>query len=356
MGDHDGDGFADVLIYSQSEGLIEVLWGAPEPVVEAVAEDPQWGSREGRMIGVGDVNGDGADDLVFEPWREGRAAVRLGGERSAAFSDFLPWFSDPAPPLEILPLGDVDGDGAADVLALPEDGRPPSVHYGSLDGAFELGARRTEFIVGPDEALAFVQVAADVNQDGFADVVLNVERGPDREREVLIFHGAEEGLGDQRALTESDASIVGPSVYFATAAGRFSDDSEHALLVVGHASDGTRVTLVPAPSEPEIRLDEFSFLLQPHVDGGLFSVGDLDGDGLDDLHTRDTRGPNGVFYYGGSLTDGPSGQIRYTINGSFVAAGDVNGDGLDDVLAREHMIVDDCGPGRASYLVLGAPR
>src|SRR5436190_18351776 len=116
-GDFDGDGFADLAAGVQesadghSRGAVHVLYGTSQGLTRAGAG--RWslqGGDFGRDVAVGDVNGDGFDDLAVAG---GRGVTMLYGSPdglNAAGKQL--WIGLTGP----LVVGDVNGDGHGDLL------------------------------------------------------------------------------------------------------------------------------------------------------------------------------------------------------------------------------------------------
>jgi hypothetical protein len=186
-GDVDGDGFGDVLVTSfGDERRVRLYRGGPAGLDASAAwavADP--GARFGdALCGPGDTNGDGYDDvLVGTPGHAGEASLRLylGGPDGLA--------PDPAwtglGPGEgvmgefgrtVLPAGDVDRDGRADVIVGGWVADRVWVYFGSDAGMSEP----TSIVLSPEmssgEFVWAVGGAGDVDGDGFGDVIIGKPR------------------------------------------------------------------------------------------------------------------------------------------------------------------------------------
>ncbi|MBI4879474.1 MAG: VCBS repeat-containing protein [Planctomycetes bacterium] len=163
-GDVDGDGQAELLV--PGPNFVRALYlgadGTPQVVAQFNLEDP---AAQVARVGLGDLDGDGAPEVVVVE----RAASSLLVLAQAAGSHRQIGKVDLG---GILPAGllvaDLDGNGAADVLALASD-RFAVVQNGGADPAFTLAAD----LEAPIRDAFLEQLAlGDVNADGEADAVL----------------------------------------------------------------------------------------------------------------------------------------------------------------------------------------
>ncbi|WBB62242.1 VCBS repeat-containing protein [Streptomyces sp. WMMC500] len=311
--------------------------------------------------GCGDGNDGGDQDrtsaaCTFASDRPGRAPDRAG---------------------ERVNRDDVDGDGHADavlngwyrspnrpgrpfrnnrfVLRAADGGPDPAVAF-PLSGCYPPHGPLPQVPVGHDYSL---QLTGDLDDDGYADVLVRGVRGPDgsdsgRQR---ILWGGPEG--------PSAATDLPPGTDPAAGVGDFDGDGALDLLTLAvsggdyrrHAQPATvlRGPLTRAGARPRSAAElDVGFDGWASVNGAL--VGDFDGDGRDDLVTKATYGeedvrfeedmPDGVldavFYRGTPGGLRPAGAVPGLTSGSPgrgdgaapLAAGDFDDDGTDDIVAR----------------------
>ncbi len=332
-GDVNGDGYADVIVGGDrvnTHGAAYVYQGSASGIPTSAAwmiDDhnvPTDGGLGNAVAGVGDVNGDGYDDVIvgdrLRTFQQGRADVFLGS--AAGLPTSPAWTVVGATTgnqygASVAGAGDVNGDGYADVLV-----GAPRLHNGVIQSgrAFLYLGSPTGLSTTPawsadgasNLALFGTSVASagDVNNDGYADVIVGAP-------------GQDAGTSGGRAyLYLGSASGLAATPVWSTAAG------------VASAEFGKSVA----------------------------SAGDVNGDGRADLVigapsiTNGTGSLGRVYVYHGSFSGVPTfataldGQATIDAFGfSTAGAGDLNGDGFSDVVVGAH----DNGGGR-SYVYLGS--
>ncbi len=220
-GDVDGDGHGDVLLSSHlfsgtqaSEGIVRLFRGGPSGIADPVwswqadVDGSQTGVNSGGM--VGDVDGDGIDDLAVGAHgygngqqAEGRALVFKGGNPPAT-APLWSFESDQQNAVLGLSIegADLNGDGYSDVVTGAfgwDDGG--SGDAGRLDvfagGPAGPSLTPSRTIFGPESTAFFgvsVTVVGDVSGDGLPDIATgaygeNRPGGPNDTGAVYLFTG-----------------------------------------------------------------------------------------------------------------------------------------------------------------------
>jgi hypothetical protein len=175
VGDVNGDGFADIITAPGAGAgpLVRVWSGNDYNEVEGrfVYRTSFTG---GVYVAVGDLDGDGFDEIVTAPGAGGAPLVKVfDGETGRLVSSFMAFSSSFTGGVRVA-VGDVNGDGIPDIIVGAGAGGGPQIHvYDGTDRhlLFSFLAYRSSFNGG-----VFV-AAGDVNGDGTADIITGVGGG-----------------------------------------------------------------------------------------------------------------------------------------------------------------------------------
>ena len=166
-----GEGAAPVIIYG--------LGG--DDMLSLYPYDPSFAG--GVRVATGDVNGDGVADIVTAPGPGMSPTVKVfDGQTAQLLRSFLAYDAQFRGGVYVA-AGDLNGDGVADIVTGPDKGTPPTVRF--FDG--RNPAARNGSLMAFDPAFAGgVRVAVgDVNGDGKAEIVAGA--GPGGSPEVKVF-------------------------------------------------------------------------------------------------------------------------------------------------------------------------
>jgi hypothetical protein len=302
--------------------------------------------------------------------------------------------------LQISTAGDIDDDGLDDILML-ETSPTTRVHVflgASLGTDTEILASESDYIItGTEQFGRSLASAGDIDGDGLDDIIIgnySDDSAGTNAGAAFVFLGSSFGAVRERTDDEADYKLTGAYE---------NDNAGYAVAGAGDVDgDGLDDVIIGAPNNPDGDLyagcayivlgnrfaDDRTLDLLVDADYQLFGdyeydyrgqavagVGDVDGDGLDDVAIGSLRDPdshshgsNGTIYIvlGADLgTDstislseadqrwtgeesshaGDGESFRQAISG-----GDINGDGLSDVVIGARYVESQSGK---AYIVLG---
>jgi Big-like domain-containing protein/putative Ig domain-containing protein/VCBS repeat protein len=261
-----------------------------------------------------------AAQYVIGPGPGGTAPIQLiepGGTRTlVAFPGFLGGVS--------VTLGDVNGDGVADVIAGAGPGGAP--HVKVFNGT-DLSELASFFAFDPGFTGGVHVAAGDIDGDGRADIIVGA--GPGGGPQVRVLSGA--NLSELASFWAYDPAFdAGVTV----AAGDVNGDGRADIVTGAGPGGGPHVRVLSGLDLSE--LASF-FAYDPSFQGGVnVAAGDLDGDGLSDIVTAAGRGggPHVRVFNAVDLSELAS---FFAFDPAFgggvsVATGDIDGDGRVDLI------------------------
>lgn len=207
LGDSDGDGLSDLLTSSNaaqsSSGAAYVIlapFGGPADAA-ASASVVVRGSVKGGHLGIrlagGDFNGDGLGDPVVQSFTPNSVLIyadglvgELGSADATAHFD-MPWPMDG----DIASAGDLDGDGADELLVGSPSGGGGGgawLFFGPLVGTLDAASADVSFVaIAKDEYVGTsVDGAGDVDGDGQLDVLIGSAAAVGGNGAAFLFSGA----------------------------------------------------------------------------------------------------------------------------------------------------------------------
>ncbi len=232
--------------------------------------------RGGVRVALGDVNGDGVRDLVIAPGQGGGPRIRIvDGKSGQTLNDFFVYEPSFTGGISVS-VGDVNGDGRNDIITGTGVGGGPRVRV--LDGATLGKGVLKDFFAYEDSFRGGVLVASgDTDGDGLDDVITGtgVGGGP----RVQVFSGKDDRvLRNYFAFEDSFRGGV------LVASGDTNGDGRDDIINGTGPGGGPVVRTISGADGRELSA---LFADDPSFRGGVsVDARDLNGDGRDDVITH----------------------------------------------------------------------
>jgi hypothetical protein len=313
-GDINGDGHQDLVTIDQGDPSVSVMLGVGDGTFALPTSTRKLNSPPG-YVAAGDLDKDGRDDVVVIG-EDGMLGVLLGLADGglAAPVDYASGAAGKG-----VALGDVNDDGNLDAVTtsyLVNPGDPAlSVLLGNGDGTFQNAVGYTESYGVNAGWLGL----ADLDLDGDLDAVTSGTVDG-----MLIWPNKGDGTYDDPEWSSSGGPVRD------LALGDLNGDGYPDVAF-------TQLTGIGGDGFPRVALNDISGLFGPDttVAAGLgsfgISLGDLNGDGKQDLVTSLSAGGIDVFTGDGAGTFDAPLTLSTPVDAQTQVVADLNGDGVLDI-------------------------
>jgi len=351
VGDFNGDGHEDLAVSKGAMGWQEdwvgstwlIHLGGPSP-----AEEPnvilQFSGRQGGTLhAVGDLNGDGFDDLAGSRWSSPMSLyIFRGGESSESFPEPSLRLEDAFGSRQFnfgdqIAVGDFDANGVTElIVADPHGEESDNGHIYTFELSAEVWSAGmtigpTSQVDGPIGDRHFSEhlvPLGDCDGNGSPDLLVALEEGI-----LFVFYGGP--LFDFNSGTPADGYLLGDPI------GDLNGDDVTDFYYEGDIYFGGGLF----GKSPDV--------VAPEIVSYERSLGDFDGDGFNDMVTAVPEGDghriymlfggpsmdgyvDAEFYHDGGMNCRPMGRSQPNC---VTAAGDFNHDGKDDIAIVDETVV-----------------
>ena len=278
--------------------------------------------QQGVRVAIGDVNGDGHNEIVTAPGKDAWTELRVfDGRTYRQLKSLLPFKSGSWWAGAYIATGDTNGDGRDEIVEGLDAGCCTTLHV--LDAT--SGNDSSGFYPYGSNSQVGARVAAgDLNGDGEADVIA----APIGSTQISAYRLS--GGTPFRTIDAFGGEVSGP---MSIAAGNLTGDARAEIVAAAPTYSGLEVKVFdPATGAADTTL-------YPYGGEGVSSVavalGDVNGDGKRDIVvSADT--PSGTEVRAVDL-DGTELADFYVLDptvipGASIAAGDLNGDGKAEIV------------------------
>ncbi|MDG1480319.1 MAG: MopE-related protein [Myxococcota bacterium] len=380
--DIDKDGNIELVIGAPTSGDSDNGWahiisvgegdGVPSELALATVEGNDFAQLGWDLASVGDLDGDGAIDVLIGAPGESTAWLisgsDLAGGGAVSTDDALSFITGTdGLGYDISALGDIDADGFQEVVAgssgfLSKTGTWVGVWDGEDLGAGSLTTSSALFTVYGEEIGGESVGGADYDADGIADLV--VATAVDDVGAVTLLLGADIALGGDYSINDLPAltgeSGVRGAVHNGWVPDMDGDGYDELVFSMPDADSsdgiaGAGIVYVVDGDDASASSGDISAVASAIIEGeedygALTSIdigGDFDGDALGDLIVSDVGDSDGTVisvtyaFYGADL--GSGSHLTSAFSASFTAgdtqdytgyagvAADIDGDGDDDL-------------------------
>jgi len=318
--DIDGDGWLDLVSLAETQGNLNVLrnLGADRRPDEAFRFGEREVYRVGERpteIGIGDLDGDGVDDVVVAVREDDEIVVFLS--RSGALVEAARLATGEGP-YDVI-IHDIDGDGDNDIIVGERVADQVSIFFSDGDGH---GYVREHFATVPD---AREIALGDFDADGQMDIAVAGSR--------LQLH-----LNDGGRFTRGQSLSLGGQLQN-VAAGDFDGNGRDDLLLTQVASRTVHVLLADENGRFTTETDSGRHqALTADFTPNVVAAADVDADGHLDLIISGRAATRATLLRGTGHGDFLRQQLFSDVDSvSALAVGDLDRDGRNDLVVTRHI-------------------
>lgn len=271
-------------------------------------------AAQARSIAVGDVSGDGRDDLVFLSLRpvDSRMEIYAAYQRGDGRLEAAVKIGESGNNLAYqLLIADLDGDGVGDIITATQDGF--MVLHSNADGTFTSS---TAVVGDPHE-----MIATDVDRDGYPDVLIDSS-----DTSATVLHGG-------RGRIERTSTLSLPSAAVRTTGDVTGDGLDDLILATIFNRPLEEFRIYPALASGGYAAPVVLSLPLGSNHTASLAVGDFNGDGRGDLVLDEAKDyANLRLYFQDSQGNlAPSLDIARNRGSGSLIATDLNRDGRTDL-------------------------
>ncbi|HNX00167.1 MAG TPA: FG-GAP-like repeat-containing protein [Candidatus Cloacimonadota bacterium] len=378
--DFNHDGYDDLVVCSPGwrnvfpsgwiMGKVDIYFGGPNfDNIPEITMEGQYDFQYNSVINIGDVNGDGYDDLYiggYEPTGNPTThylRIYTGGNIAPPEPDIMIPYTLPTNRnlMDVVRLGDVNGDNKDDVgFSLESSITPGALDFYIVWGGGIINQYFISSCAWSESYTTGFNGIGDINGDGYNDFTIGYTYDDPYlgYHLITIYYGnADSSLTDTMVLAQTQANISKIS----TALGDINGDGIDDFM--GYLSDaGLNVWLGSAETNTTPNL-----ALNPSWQGGEFGrclkYGDLNHDGFDDVAGTNFYIDQFRIWMGRSYPNGNSDLLVYApydLNedidnfGYGLTMGDYNGDSCCDVAVSAPFTDDPVAQDYRGYVYVYA--